>query len=209
MAISLGKKRVLQDQLNVFKKSQSIHENRRQLDERAFYPPHDKRTETPEYKAVHKKMVVTLDLPCLICGVKNSTLKNPSKNPYGAKQMETHHHVIEWALANAISTKKFNEVLLPHLKFRHPNRSQYKHDFTETDVRNWVDHSEDNLWVLCNVHHRAKFFGIHEITDPIWGPQDLLRDDFEYYVKEQIGKSTPSERPAKKSSSKRPAKQRK
>ena len=29
------------------------------------------------------------------------------------------------------------------------------------------DHGEDNLWVLRDVHHRAKFFGIHEVTFPI------------------------------------------
>jgi hypothetical protein len=49
-----------------------------------------------------------------------------------------------------------------------------------------VDHSEDNLWVLCDVHHRAAFLGIHEITYPIWSPADMLIDDFENYVKEQI-----------------------
>jgi hypothetical protein len=32
--------------------------------------------------------------------------------------------------------------------------------------------------VLCDVHHRARFFGIHEITGPVWGPQHILRDDF-------------------------------
>jgi hypothetical protein len=37
-----------------------------------------------------------------------------------------------------------------------------------------VDHSPDNLWVLCDVHHRHKFVGIHAITYPIWGPQDLV-----------------------------------
>ena len=143
-------------------------------------------------------MVEALDLPCLVCGVKNSTLKNEKENPYGAKQLETHHHVIEWALANAISVEKFNKTLLPHLRHRHANKPEYEKEFTVEDVRNWVDHHEDNLWVLCDVHHRAKYFGIHEITHPIWGPQDLLIDDFEEYVKREIAKVKSKTKPKKR-----------
>ena len=59
---------------------------------------------------------------CLICGVANETLTQPvrrenlSLNSYGAMQLETHHHVIEWALANAIDPDKFNERILPSLQ---------------------------------------------------------------------------------------------
>jgi len=139
------------------------------------------------YKRSHDHLTKTLDLPCLVCGVKNSTLKDKTKNRYGAKAMETHHHIIEWALANAIDADKFNAIILPHLKVRHPQNDDYKKDvFTPADVAAWVDHSEDNLWVLCDVHHRAQYFGIHEITYPIWCPMDLLIDNFEQYVKQQI-----------------------
>ncbi len=158
------------------------------IDELEFYPEHDKRRETPEYKAVHKKLTVTLDLPCLSCGVRHSTLGNPKENPYGARQMETHHHIIEWALQNAVDVKKFNKTLRPHLAAKHPNRKEYQKDFTEKQIRDWVDHSEDNLWVLCDVHHRAKYLGIHEITYPIWAPFNLLRDDFEAWVKKEINR---------------------
>ena len=178
----------LKDQLKTQKKVAEIHANVRQLTEYAFYPKHDARRETKEYKAVHNKLVKEMDRPCLICGVKNSTLKDKKINTFGAKQMETHHHVVEWALANAIDIDKFNSTLLPFLKRKHPNKPEYKKTFTEEDVRNWVDHSEDNLWVLCDVHHRAQYLGVHEITYPIWGPQDLLRGDFEEYVKSEIAK---------------------
>jgi hypothetical protein len=40
-----------------------------------------------------------------------------------------------------------------------------------------VDHGFDNLWVLCDVHHRHKFVGIHAITYPIWRPQDVVNAD--------------------------------
>jgi hypothetical protein len=171
---------------------QEIHVTHRTLDEEAFYPPHDKRRETPAYKAIHQKLCVEMDLPCLICGVRNSVLADKAKasdeslNPYGAKAMETHHHVIEWALTNAIDVDKFNKVLLPALKNRHPDKEEYRKDFTQEDIINWVDHSPDNLWVLCDVHHRHKYLGIHAITYPIWGPQDLLIKDFEEYVRKQL-----------------------
>jgi hypothetical protein len=177
----------LQDQLEIQQKVADIHLNRRLLDEMAFYPAHDKRTETPAYKKTHHHLTVELDLPCLICGVKYSTLGSP-ENTYGAKQMETHHHVIEWALANAIDTDKFNRILLPNLAQRHKSNPEYQQPFTQQQIRDWVDHSEDNLWVLCDVHHRAEYFGIHEITFPIWGPMNLLRSDFESYVEEQVAK---------------------
>lgn len=207
-ATDTGMLRRLKDQRKVQRKIDAIHSNRRLLDEIAFYPAHDKRVETPEYKAVHKHLVVELDLPCLVCGVRHSTLQDKGKNRYGAKAMETHHHVIEWALANAVDAGKFNDILLPHLKVRHPQNPAYSKPFTAQDVAAWVDHSPDNLWVLCDVHHRAKYFGIHEISYPIWCPMDLLRADFEEYVREQIakektasaGKAKPAMRSARRNS---------
>jgi hypothetical protein len=82
----------------------------------------------------------------------------------------------------------------PHLKVQHPQREEYQKDaFTDEDVRNWVDHSEDNL-VLCDVHHRAKFLGIHEVSYPIWAPMNLLRNDFEDYVRQQIEAAKPAKK---------------
>ena len=72
------------------------------------------------------------------------------------------------------------------------DNSHEKSAFSEADIAAWVDHSQDNLWVLCDVHHRAQYFGIHEITYAIWGPMDLLRRDFSDYVKEQIAKAKPA-----------------
>ncbi len=166
-----------------------FHEVRRLLDERAFYPPHDARKESPAYAKVHEQLVK--EHGCLICGVTYDVLKDEktrqdlTKNPYAARQLETHHHVIEWALANAIDPDKFNEQVFPHLKARHPDR--YTTPLSTQQVKDWVDHSEDNLWVLCDVHHRAPYFGIHEITDPLWGPQDIFNDAFLKQVRTAIG----------------------
>lgn len=148
------------------------------LHEDVWYPPHAPRTETPEYKQIHHNLVVELDLPCLVCGVRNSTLSSPT-NKVGAKQMETHHHVIEWALANAIDLGKFNDRVWPLLQKRH-GADKYPEPFTQQQLLDFVDHGEDNLWVLCDVHHRHALYGIHSITGPIWGAQDLIKDDFTY-----------------------------
>jgi hypothetical protein len=200
----------LRDQLKVYKRAKaattSYHENHRRLDERAFYPAHDARRETPAYKAVHHKLTVEQDRPCLICGVRNSTLHDDTKNIFGARQMETHHHVIEWALANAVDVDYFNARLLPSLRRQHPDRADYRNNFAQQQVLDWIDHGEDNLWVLCDVHHRAPYLGIHEITFPIWGPVDLLRDDFEQYVRDQL-KGLAGTKPArKKQAAKKPVK---
>ncbi|TMQ16544.1 MAG: hypothetical protein E6J91_11570 [Deltaproteobacteria bacterium] len=178
--------RVVHDQLGTQAVVKDIHENRRQLDERAFYPAHDARKESKEYAKVHKKLCIEEDLPCLVCGVRNSTLGDVKKNRYHARAMETHHHVIEWALANAIDVERFNNTLRPNLASRHKDEPMYQRDMTAQEIHDWVDHSPDNLWVLCDVHHRHKFLGIHELSYPIWGAQDLLKPDFEDYVKKQV-----------------------
>jgi len=166
----------------------------RMLDERAFYPAHDKRTESPDYHAMHVQMTVTDDLPCLVCGVRHSTLDDVQKNPFGAIQMETHHHVIEWALANAIDAAKFNARVRadllrtarrrtedPGYATKHPLYktfdAAYEDEMDAETIHQWIDHAADNLWVLCDVHHRHKFVGIHTLTYPIWGPQDLVDGD--------------------------------
>jgi hypothetical protein len=62
------------------------------------------------------------------------------------------------------------------------------------------------------VHHRAKYFGIHEIRYPIWCPQDLLGQQFIDFAKAQLGDAkgtkTSAKVPAKKAktSAKVPAK---
>ncbi len=193
MGARVNNARIVNDQLpvqhDVATVKAQIHEVERQLDERAFYPAHDARTESAAYAKVHRHLCVDLDLPCLACGVKHSTLlSGAAENPFGAKAMETHHHIVEWALANAISTEQFNKTLLPNLAHAHPNDPTWAYEtpFDDKKVKDWVDHSEHNLWVLCDVHHRHPFLGIHEISYPIWCPQNLLRADFAKQVHDQL-----------------------
>lgn len=166
-----------------------VHAVSRLLKEIVDYPGHVKRKSSPEYRKAHDYLVKKKDLPCLVCGVRDSTLRDPKQNPFGARHMETHHHIIEWALANAIDLKKFNERVVRQLRAKRHHDPIYDKDFTQRQLLEWVDHHHDNLWVLCNVHHRAARLGIHEITFPIWGPQDLVRDDFEYIPAKRKGAS--------------------
>ena len=174
----------------------AFHELRRLLEERAFYPPHKPRQASAQYRAVHDKLVKAYG--CRICGVTSKTLKSRAKradlslNPFGAKQLETHHCVIEWSLGNGIDPDKFNQTLLPELQKAH-GTNKYPRPLSAKQVKAWIDHSEDNLWVLCDVHHRAKYFGIHQITDPIWASQNLLREEFIADVRAAIAKR-PSKR---------------
>jgi hypothetical protein len=155
----------------------------RTLREWVFYPEHEKRTASAEYKKTREQLIYKEKRGCLICGVKADVVDDeakradPNVNPYGAKQLETHHHVIEWALGNAIDVDKFNKYVLPNLRTRHPNDALYQSDLTAPEVLGWIDNNRDNLWVLCDVHHRAKYVGIHEITLPIWGPQDIFKNE--------------------------------
>jgi hypothetical protein len=190
------------------------HAVERMLDERAFYPALDQRKESPGYAKMHKQMTVTDDIACLVCGVRHSTLSDPAHNPFGAIQLETHHHVIEWALANAIDPAKFNQRIVPGLRRMAQRRAQdpayaaksplykefdaaYQGVMDLDTIKQWIDHAADNLWVLCDIHHRHKYVGIHAITYPIWGPQDVVESGL---AQQQIdaAKSGKTDKPAAK-----------
>ena len=151
----------------------------RTLTEHVHYPDHAPRTPSSLYLKNHHRLVVEEDRPCLVCGVRNSTLHDPARNPCGATAIETHHRLIEWALANAIDLAKFNARVRPGLLRETGDRDKYGHDFTQEEMEEWIAGDADNLWCLCDRHHRSSLIGIHAITGPIWGAQDLIRDGFD------------------------------
>jgi hypothetical protein len=178
--------------------------HQRMLTEWMAYPSHKPRVSTPEYTEIHKQMVKTDGLGCLVCGVTDATLGDPKKNLFGAKQLETHHHIVEWALTNAIDLNAFNAQLLPFLQKKYATKTAsrtqdqdwlnlYKSNapFTQKQMEGWIDHCSHNLWVLCDVHHRAKYVGIHEISYPIWSPQDLLGPNWQLVFPSLMGKLPP------------------
>ena len=142
----------------------AAHEVPRTLHETVFYPEHQSRKASAEYRRTHEHLINVMDEACWICGVRKSTLGDPAENPKGANQMETHHLEVEWALANAMD---ITELLA---------------DFPEVGVadeehlRRWLD-SEGNMQVLCNVCHRDGQRGIHMITYPVWKAQRWAKYD--------------------------------
>lgn len=134
-----------------------MSELRRQLLEDVFYPPHEKRKASSLYRKTHKHLIIELDEPCWICGIRHSDwLKIKERDPEIAPklQLETHHDELEWAAANGVDLTKitadFKEIMGDPVKLRH-----------------WLD-SENNMLVLCAQHHRGSRTGIHTITYPAW-----------------------------------------
>ncbi len=146
-----------------------LHVVRRILQEAVTYPAHPPGTESAEYRQVHHHLIYELDEPCWICGVRRSTLNDPAQNPCKATQMETHHDGLEWALANAVDPAKI------YADFKDKGMAAP----TDAALRAWLD-SEGAMTVLCDVHHRKRFRGIHVITYPVWAPQRWVLSGFPY-----------------------------
>ncbi|MGH2506406.1 MAG: hypothetical protein ACRDHZ_03170, partial [Ktedonobacteraceae bacterium] len=130
-------------------------------------PPHPPREETPEYVRTHHHLAKVLDSPCAMCGVRNSTLKDPKENPFGAKAIETHHYPIERSLLDACDPKKIG-IVFPQVK-------------DQASLEAFVD-SEHNMMVLCDVHHRHPLHGIHHLTPQDFFVQPFLIEGYEVVV---------------------------
>lgn len=126
-------------------------ELKRTLHEVAWYPPHDPRAASPQYRRVHHKLVVDMDEPCWICGTRNSA----------GGRMETHHAEIEWAAEKAFED---DGVMLAKLV---ADLGTLIHGVDATALREFLD-SEGNMLVLCATHHRGPWEGIHSVTYPAW-----------------------------------------
>lgn len=136
------------------------HAQTRTLIETVWYPPHDVRTTSPEYRKVHHHLVYELDEPCWICGVRQSQLPPGEHN-------ESHHVAVEWALANAVDPK------LVAADFE-PDRILAS-NADDAWLRHFLD-SEGNMLILCSAHHRHGLVGIHSVTYPAWVVQRWERN---------------------------------
>jgi len=138
------------------------HSLRRTLEEVAWYPPHDPRKASAEYRRVHHRLVYEMDERCWICGITHSA----------GGAMETHHSELEWAAEQAFENDPEMLAALVadfELKLSKPE-----------ELRKWLD-SEGNMLVLCAEHHRGARTGIHSITYPVWKLQRYQhRDGFQF-----------------------------
>lgn len=168
-------------------------ELRRTLLEDVFYPPHDPRKASAEYTKTHKLLVVTMDEPCWICGIRHSDVLKLPEAEQPRWQIETHHSELEWAAEMAIET---NPAMLAKfvadLGGEHPQQYlatvvQGLHTRLTGDtaaaVREFLD-SEGNMLVLCATHHRGAGTGIHAVTYPAWKLQRFQVDGGWQYLRQ-------------------------
>lgn len=97
-------------------------------------PPHPPRIETPAYHKTHDYLINKMDKPCDVCGVKKSTLGDATQNPFGAKDIETHHYPIERSLMDACDPDKVHK--------------QFPEVIDQATLEAFVD-SPRNMLVLC------------------------------------------------------------
>ena len=142
---------------------EEVHETSLSVDMIEETPPHPPRVDTPEYKKSHHLLVVVLDKPCMVCGVRTSTLTNASLNPFKASALETHHYPIERSLADACDPLKV------HASFPQV-----------VDLATFVQFidSPANLLVLCDVHHRSPSLGIHHLVTQDWAILPFLKSGY-------------------------------
>lgn len=131
-------------------------------------PPHPPRTSTALYLKSHADLVFMKDMPCVVCGVRNSTLKNSAENRFNATCLETHHYPIERSLLHACDPLKMNRV--------------FSQVTDRTSLELFVD-SEQNLIVLCDVHHRSIEQGIHHLLAQDFAVLPYLWDHYQIVAK--------------------------
>lgn len=134
-------------------------ELKRTLLEDIFYPPHDPRKASSEYRATHRKLIVEMNEPCWICGVRHSDVMRMNANDKKKWQLETHHSELEWAAEKAF------ENYTDELARITADIAAIAND--PVKLRDFLD-SEGNMLVLCATHHRGSRTGIHMISYPAW-----------------------------------------
>ena len=127
-------------------------------------PGHPDRFTTEEYRQTRRLLIVVLDTPCEICGVRNSTLSDPDQNPHGSKSVETHHYPIQRELADACDYRKVA-------------RDYGKYVVDQTSFLKFVD-SPANMKCICSHCHRNEQVGIHHATAGDWIIQRYLLDGY-------------------------------
>lgn len=153
-----------------------MSELKRTLIEDIFYPPHDPRTASTEYRKTHHKLVIEMDEPCWICGIKNSDVKKLPKEEQHKWQIETHHDELEWAAANAFENNADELAKITAdiaVIANDPNK-----------LRKFLD-SEGNMLILCATHHRGSRYGIHMISYPAWKLQRWQTNSGWQFIKQQ------------------------
>ena len=148
-------------------------ELRRTLHELAVYPEHGPRESDPHYKVFHEArhhLIDVLGVGCWIGGATKADLRAglpEGHRCYGAKQLEAHHHIAEFAGLSELDWMKV-AADFPLLGIH-----------SDEDFLNAAE-SDGGLLILCDKHHRSPYHGIHAITEPVWKLDRFAKDEFEF-----------------------------
>jgi hypothetical protein len=149
------------------------HYLRQTLREIVAYPPHGPRNTDPQarvFKTARKHLIYTLETGCWIGGATINDIRAgvpKGHRCYGAKQLEAHHSIAEFAGLNEEDWRKVAKDF-PRLGI----------DSDESFRR--AANSEGGLLILCDIHHRAASRGIHMISYPVWLLDRYAQDDWEF-----------------------------
>lgn len=130
------------------------HEVRETLSVDCEYPEHVQRTESAEFAANKRQLIVKLDTPCFSCGSK--------------EHREVHHFVTEWALAEDADWQKVFKLIHHFDIYGFAAQLGDKPIASPDDIRNLV--------VLCESCHRGRGLGIHLVPFPDWIGQVMAKD---------------------------------
>lgn len=137
------------------------HLERRTLREVVAYPEHGPRESDSHYKIFNHArhhLIEVLGAGCWIGGATLAQVKAGLPDGHrcaGARQLEAHHAVAEFAGLNEVDWQKVAK------------------DFPQAGLHSDEDflrfaESEAGLMILCDVHHRHPGKGIHSVTYPAW-----------------------------------------
>jgi hypothetical protein len=149
------------------------HGETRSLHELGFYPPHGPRAKDVHYRifnAARRHLIDTLGVGCWIGGATKTQLAAGFTGPHlcrGARQLEAHHHIAEFAGLNQVDWAKV-AADFPVLGI---------HD---DDTFLAAAEADGGLLILCDKHHRAPYHGIHSITEPVWKLDRYARPGWDF-----------------------------
>ena len=128
------------------------------IQEYSFYPEHEMRVESAEFKKSKERLKKDGNYQCWICG---TTEKCES------------HHILEWAFSNDLSMDKATEILKTLDFYGYNNSDEFKDKPLDSldSVRNQL--------ILCDNHHRHKLCGLHHLSFPLWLSQKSCKDGLE------------------------------
>lgn len=132
------------------------HEQSERLTQDVVYPAHEDRTESAEFRKNKRLLVKQLDVPCWICG---------------SRESREVHHLFEWSLFPALDAEKMLDTLHVFDPYGYTHKMGEQPIESPDDIRNLVvlcGHHEVGGVAVPGGHHRGVNLGVHEITLPIW-----------------------------------------